>query len=423
MATPPLPAGYKIDDLPPLPAGYSLDSGAPAEEKPSTYSKLTASYNPNVEEYAQKHPIFGPVVRFLDAAGGAAMATPEGIYQALSHPSDTAKGALESLKAWRDPSVRAGALSVLPEALGQGVGNYAAGEVTGAAGGAATKAVGKAIPSAETIGTAMRTPEGKLKPIVKVAAKGAGVGVGGTVGGGWGALVGEHLGQGLADAVIPERPGAATAAERRAISVSKSPVPGGYKGPSKVSAPVPEPSPIIEPSTAAAESEGRPATWRNLTVSELASKGGPLSFDAAKQVQLRQLGVPNVGLVADPRAVAAPTLNAPRSVTVFDAQGNPVIPEAPMSEDFGFRVRDIGENGLPIGGNSRAHATTTLEDAQRLAPGRESVQGKPQEIVKYDLSKLKEGKDYVRVPREGQPDWIRMLRPLRENEVQPVEPQ
>ena len=35
---------------------------------------------------------------------------------------------------------------------------------------------------------------------------------------------------------------------------------------------------------------------------------------------------------------------------------------------------------------SAAHATTTLEDAQRLLPGTEAVTGEPQEIVKYDLS-------------------------------------
>jgi hypothetical protein len=36
--------------------------------------------------------------------------------------------------------------------------------------------------------------------------------------------------------------------------------------------------------------------------------------------------------------------------------------------------------------SNAAHATTTLEEAQRLMPGRESVTGEPQEIVKYDLA-------------------------------------
>lgn len=199
----------------------------------------------------------------------------------------------------------------------------------------------------------------------------------------------------------------------------------------------PEPSPIVTPD--AAPSEGRPATWRDFTgggkigVADLSRGGGPLSFDAATQAKLRQLDVPNVGMVADPRATAAPTLNTPKSVTLFDAQGNAipsggtasmadVLAKSAPEPNFAYRVRNQGEEGVPIGGskNNAAHATTTLEDAQRIAPGRGSVEGEPQEIVKYDLSKLKEGKDYERVRREGQPDWIRMLRPLKENEVQPV---
>lgn len=72
--------------------------------------------------------------------------------------------------------------------------------------------------------------------------------------------------------------------------------------------PEPEPSPIVTPQTA--PSEGRPATWRDFTgdgkigVADLSRSGGPLSFDAAKQAQLRQLDVPDVGLVANPRATS-----------------------------------------------------------------------------------------------------------------------
>lgn len=171
-------------------------------QAPSTYSKLTSGYNQNAEDFAQNHPLIGPVVRFLDAAGGAAMATPEGVYDALRHPSDTAKAALSSIAAWKDPAVRKGALSVLPEALGQGVGNVAAGEAMAPA----ASAVAKAVPSAADVGTALRTESGALKPGVQVASKGAGAAAGGMLGGGWGALVGEHLGTNLADWLIPDRP-------------------------------------------------------------------------------------------------------------------------------------------------------------------------------------------------------------------------
>jgi hypothetical protein len=98
------------------------------------------------------------------------------------------------------------------------------------------------------------------------------------------------------------------------------------------------------------------------------------------------------------------------------------LAKPPATPNFAYRVRSQGEEGLPIGGSSSnaAHATTTLEDAQRLAPGRESLTGDPQELVRYDLSKLQEGKDYKRIPRSDGPDWINMLRPLKESELQMV---
>lgn len=434
MSTPPLPAGYALDATPPLPAGYALDSGAPAEQ-PSTYSKLTAGYNQGAEDFAQKHPIFGPMVRFLDAAGGAAMSTPEGIYQALSHPSDTAKGALESLAAWKDPAVRKAALSVLPEALGQGVGNVAGGEAAGAAGGAAASAV----PSAADIGRLLRDPAtGKLKTIPREAARVAGVAAGHALYPGEGGIVGAFVGPKIADALIPSvEPNVAKAvplsqspnypklqaARRAAIAEAKA---------SNAPPVAPEPSPIISPdSSVAPESEGRPATWRNLTVSELARQGGPLSFDAAKQAQLRQLGVPDVGLVADPRATfgatsigsSAERLARLRELAYPQLAGGPGDFAKAGEPDFAYRVRQAGEEGVPLR-NSHAHATTSLDEANDvIQPGLEGLpenEGKSMQTIKYDLSKLKEGTDYVRVPREGKPDWIKMLRPLKESEVQPV---
>lgn len=408
----------------------SQHGGSAGDAGPSTYSKLTAGYNQGAEDFAQKHPIFGPMVRFLDAAGGAAMSTPEGIYQALSHPSDTAKGALESLAAWRDPNVRKAALSVLPEALGQGVGNVAGGEAAGAVGGAAASAV----PSAADVGRLLRDPAtGKLKTITREAARVAGVAAGHALYPGEGGIVGAFVGPKIADAIIPKvEPTIA-----KAVPVTKNPTPGGYTGPAAARAAAKaaadaEKSPIVTTQSPEIPSEGRPATWRNAKVEDLSSRGGPLAFDAAKQAQLRQLDVPNVGLVADPRATAVPTLSSPRSVTTFDAEGNPVPAGGvgPMADvmtkkpkaGYAYRVRDVGESGVPIEGNSRAHATTTLEDAQRLQPGREDVQGKPQEIVKMDLSKLTKGKDYQLIPRgEGEVPWVKMLRPMRENEVERLE--
>jgi hypothetical protein len=124
----------------------------PDAAEPSTYDKLTASYNPNAEK-------LGPVGRFLDAAGGAVMAAPGALASAVAHPIDTAKGVGSSLASWADPSTRPtweGIKSVLPEALGQGVGNVAAGEVGGAAAVKAGRAIGDiAIPSTEHAGAAL----------------------------------------------------------------------------------------------------------------------------------------------------------------------------------------------------------------------------------------------------------------------------
>jgi hypothetical protein len=86
----------------------------------------------------------------------------------------------------------------------------------------------------------------------------------------------------------------------------------------------PEPSPIVQPNATTPPSEGRPATWTNERVQELSSGGNPRTFQAANQAQLRQLDVPNVGLVADPQAVTTPSVGRPRSVTRFDASGSPV---------------------------------------------------------------------------------------------------
>jgi hypothetical protein len=100
----------------------------------------------------------------------------------------------------------------------------------------------------------------------------------------------------------------------------------------------------------------------------------------------------------------------------------PEIPDVPATHQpqYAYRVRDVGEEGVPAGQNVPAHATTTLEDAQRIAPGRAEVTGKPQEIVKVPLTNPD---NYTRIPREGQPDWIKFKKPVPESVVEPAVPQ
>jgi hypothetical protein len=228
---------------------------------------------------------------------------------------------------------------------------------------------------------------------------------------------------------------AAKEAKPRPITTSPNYDPAAYKAGAALRTTQPEaPLQIATPTSAApaaAASEGRPATWTNVRVQELAGQG---NRDAIQQAVLRGMKLPeNARYVAGDANFSGVSSN-PREVTRFAPDGTPirqVEPGAPLQlsaaekPTVAYRVRNQGEEGVPIGGSksNAAHATTDLEDAHKLAPGRESVTGEPQEIVKYDLSKLKEGTDYVRVPRPGQPDWIRMLRPLKESEVQPVKPQ
>jgi hypothetical protein len=100
------------------------------------WGKLTSSYDPGAANS-------NPLVRGLSAVGGAALSVPQQTYQAVRHPIDTAKAmgsqVAGATKAWADPTTRPtweGVKSVLPEALGQGVGQVAGGEVGGAALGA-----------------------------------------------------------------------------------------------------------------------------------------------------------------------------------------------------------------------------------------------------------------------------------------------
>ena len=118
------------------------------------------------------------------------------------------------------------------------------------------------------------------------------------------------------------------------------------------------------------------------------------------QQAVRGLNLPdNANLVSNKAATVTPSIGTPKSVTVFDAQGNPgrsgavdsmagIMADKPAG-NYGYRVRDVGEEGLPISEIPRAHATTT---ARRCATtrarggGRLEVQGKPQEIVRYDAN-------------------------------------
>jgi hypothetical protein len=101
------------------------DAPAPS----STYDKLTSTnFDSNTDSTSAP-------MRFLKAAGGALINTPKSILDTVLHPIDAAKAVGQSAAAWANPETRPtweGIKSVLPEALGAGVGGAAGGEVLGA---------------------------------------------------------------------------------------------------------------------------------------------------------------------------------------------------------------------------------------------------------------------------------------------------
>lgn len=189
----------------------------------------------------------------------------------------------------------------------------------------------------------------------------------------------------------------------------------------------PEPaSPIVTSQSPEIPSEGRPATWRNMTVSDLARQGGPLAFDAAKQAQLRQLGVPDVGLVADPRATVGGTgigSSAERLARLRELAA-PALKGGPM--DFAsqaeepkwlYRTRDVGEKGVP--NESRPNMTSSLDQAMSWLESRNA--GTPQEIIRVDANSLNPSKLTARPFGEGV-NWYRHEGAIPEGQVEVVVP-
>jgi hypothetical protein len=208
--------------------------------QPSFSQRLTAGYNPGVEDFAQKHPILGPPARFLDAAGGAALGFLPSLYHAVADPLTsqeesefqghtripgevaierlTSAPLVRAAQTYADPQTRptlSQAASVLPEVLGQGVGTTAAGYGT-------AEAAKPALPwiksgagvVRDAAGELVHDPAGALRPGAKFAAQvgGGAVGAGagllshtpyGPIGG---AALGAHLGPSLLDEIAPQHP-------------------------------------------------------------------------------------------------------------------------------------------------------------------------------------------------------------------------
>lgn len=296
--------------------------------------------------------------------------------------------------------------------------------------------------AAPAIGTALRTPEGKLIPPVKIGAKLAGGAAGHMLGiPGAGELGGYLIGDKLADMLVPDRPGAATAAERRAIPVSKNPNPGGYTGPTSAqTANAVHPlNPVYGPAVPSAEQlaqgvklsdlvgekpsgitvvpEPRPtfagetpnymASVPRGTLQDLALGAKP---GAAKQLQ--QLG--------------QQIIYAPSGAGISNVRSSVPLSElantgaAAAEPNYLYRIRPVGEEGVPKGaGNSPAQLTSSLEQAESWVPSKNKAG--PHEIIRVDANSLKPGQTTVR-PFSEDIDWHRVNQSIPESQVEVVRP-
>lgn len=82
-----------------------------------------------------------------------------------------------------------------------------------------------------------------------------------------------------------------------------------------------------------------------------------------------------------------------------------------------FRAQDVGNPELSE--RAPAHATESEEEAQKFAEGRQSVQGKPQEVKRINLGNMKQGTDYTIMEGPRGNRWIKFHRQLQPHEFEP----
>lgn len=369
MSTPPLPAGYALDATPPLPAGYALDSGAPAEQEKPGF--LSQAWDKAVSMFPSKDE----ALRALGGSGVTAYHLATNPKEAFAKLAQESPGFAQTQEYLRSRQTGSSIPRSVLNAAGTLVGvDPAAEEAAAARGDTAGVAADAAVPAAAAIagyglhlgapkiGAALSDVATNFKPQLMAGAD---------------ALQHptELPGRAIKAALnaIPDSPEVAAdkqlkadavamrtrnlqarVAESKAADAAGQTVPeyrAAQKAAAKAAIPAtPEASPIITSQSPDIPSEGRPATWRNLSVSDLASKGGPLTFDAAKQAQLRQLGIPDVGLVADPRATMggdAIGSSADRLARLREIAGYPSLKGGPgdFTANRSITLNQVGNGG------------------------------------------------------------------------------
>jgi hypothetical protein len=133
------------------------------------------------------------------------------------------------------------------------------------------------------------------------------------------------------------------------------------------------------------------------------------------QIAPEAVGAPKAAATAVAPPASGPIALPEGAVLVRPAKA---LPAAPEEAQYAYRVRDVGESGIPANQNSPAHATTTLADAQRLAETRGMTTDKLQEIVR---TKIDPDNVAVRKPGPNGADWIKFKKPILEPNVEVVQ--
>lgn len=384
-------------------AKFGTKTAAPAKTEPPDQLAQDQSIT---EAWAQGHPILGPVARFLvsggQAAGRAITETPGQVYHAITDPSELGEvglspgqrfvsrmGVKQAIEAGEDYAggkvTPKGALSVLPEALGAGLGSTAGGAVYGK--------LGEDVPSGLR---ALRESPIATAPL-RLAARGAETA--------------------LNQKLLPVRELAhlgTPADEAAALHVK---VPGRDFGLKPPGAP---PSPGYErfaPNVGTAPKEvpqiarvpygEAPPASRALPEPDLTGENKPFAggvdepkFQPRKTLDATTENKPFAGGMDEyvgPKAKAA----APAETKLGNSGTIPSPSETAQGIRY-FRARNVGEEGIPYK-PGRAMATASQAEAtDRIAPYREETEGSPQEIVTGNLS---EAPGFSVQPGPNGPNW------------------
>lgn len=192
---PPEMSGGPTDSMSATDGGDGLELPKASQPKdPSTWDKLTGTYNPGAEDFDARHPIIGKPIRALDQIGGSVMGIPQSMWHMATDPVTPEEESQASIAGAINPVLSSPRLNrftgltsaanaaqdyatmkpsarqiagVLPEAIGQGIGTYAGGEMIGAGTDAITEGAGDYIEhrrdskGTKNIKTALNTPAGK----------------------------------------------------------------------------------------------------------------------------------------------------------------------------------------------------------------------------------------------------------------------